>query len=145
MMDIKALDEKLNDNYTESFSDDWIEDSVKSQFFEYSLLEREFKLLLAQYQAKGLDKLSKVTDLMQATYDMISVMLDEIHEPLEDEDGEKLSDDAMQAINDKMNALYNAANINYSDDDFTKYGVNKDDFDKFYNDFNLNIINILEA
>lgn len=145
MMDIKALDEKLNDNYTESFSDDWIEDSVKSQFFEYSLLEREFKLLLAQYQAKGLDKLSKVTDLMQATYDMISVMLDEIHEPLEDEDGEKLSDDAMQAINDKMNALYNVANINYSDDDFTKYGVNKDDFDKFYNDFNLNIINILEA
>ena len=145
MMDNKALDEKLNDNYTESFSADWIEDSVKSQFFEYSLLEREFKLLLAQYQAKGLDKLSKVTDLMQATYDMISVMLDEIHEPLEDEDGEKLSDDAMQAINDKMNALYNAANINYSDDDFTKYGVNKDDFDKFYNDFNLNIINILEA
>lgn len=145
MMDIKALDEKLNDNYTESFSDDWIEDSVKSQFFEYSLLEREFKLLLAQYQAKGLDKLSKVTALMQATYDMISVMLDEIHEPLEDEDGEKLSDDAMQAINDKMNALYNAANINYSDDDFTKYGVNKDDFDKFYHDFNLNIINILEA
>ena len=145
MMDIKALDEKLNDNYTESFSADWIEDSVKSQFFEYSLLEREFKLLLAQYQAKGLDKLSKVTDLMQATYDMISVMLDEIHEPLENEDGEKLSDDAMQAINDKMNALYNVANINYSDDDFTKYGVNKDDFDKFYNDFNLNIINILEA
>lgn len=145
MMDIKVLDEKLNDNYTESFSDDWIEDSVKSQFFEYSLLEREFKLLLAQYQAKGLDKLSKVTDLMQATYDMISVMLDEIHESLEDEDGEKLSDDAMQAINDKMNALYNAANINYSDDDFTKYGVNKDDFDKFYNNFNLNIINILEA
>ena len=145
MMDIKALDEKLNDNYTEAFSADWIEDSVKSQFFEYSLLEREFKLLLAQYQAKGLDKLSKVTDLMQATYDMISVMLDEIHEPLEDEDGEKLSDDAMQAINDKMNALYNVANINYSDDDFTKYGVNKDDFDKFYNDFNLNIINILEA
>lgn len=145
MMDIKVLDEKLNDNYTESFSDDWIEDSVKSQFFEYSLLEREFKLLLTQYQAKGLDKLAKVTDLMQATYDMISVMLDEIHEPLENEDGEKLSDDAIQAINDKMNALYNAANINYSDDDFTKYGVNKDDFDKFYNDFNLNIINILEA
>ena len=145
MMDIKALDEKLNDNYTESFSSDWIEDSVKSQFFEYSLLEREFKLLLAQYQAKGLDKLSKVTDLMQATYDMISVMLDEINEPLEDEDGEKLSDDAIQAINDKMNALYNVANINYSDDDFTKYGINKDDFDKFYNDFNLNIINILEA
>ena len=145
MMDIKALDEKLNDNYTESFSSDWIEDSVKSQFFEYSLLEREFKLLLAQYQAKGLVKLSKVTDLMQATYDMISVMLDEINEPLEDEDGEKLSDDAIQAINDKMNALYNVANINYSDDDFTKYGINKDDFDKFYNDFNLNIINILEA